>query len=44
MKISEALKQFEKWKASGWSKSETPSSEALEKARMVLAMSEGQDE
>ena len=29
MKPEEALKQFKEWNESGWSKSETPSSEAL---------------
>ena len=29
MKPKEALKQFKEWNESGWSKSETPSSEAL---------------
>lgn len=36
MKIKEALKQFLEWKESGWSKSETPSSEALEIAISTL--------
>lgn len=44
MKISEALKQFKRWKESGWSKSETPSSEALEVAIKTLTMEEGCDE
>ena len=29
MKPEEVLKQFKEWNESGWSKSETPSSEAL---------------
>ena len=29
MKSEEVLKQFKEWNESGWSKSETPSSEAL---------------
>ena len=29
MKPEEALKQFKEWNETGWSKSETPSSEAL---------------
>ena len=36
MKAQEALNQFNKWKLSGWSKSETPSSEALEFAIKLL--------
>jgi hypothetical protein len=44
MKIKDALIEFERWKFSGWSKSETPSSEALELAIIVLSMESGCDE
>ena len=36
MKPEEALKQFKEWNESGWSKSETPSSEALVLAIQAL--------
>ena len=36
MKPEEALKQFKEWNESGWSKSETPSSEALIMAIQAL--------
>jgi hypothetical protein len=43
MKAQEALNQFNKWKLSGWSKSETPSSEALEIAIKSLVRKVNQE-